>query len=941
MEGSGVSRSGVVLASPPIVGREEELRAISDFLELMLSGPCALVLEGSAGIGKTTLWLAGVAEARELDRTVLLTRAAESEARMSYAAIGDLLAGVPEAVFDGLPPPLRGALDRALLRSDAGGQPDPRAVSLAATLVLRTLAATRPVLVAIDDIQWLDRPSARVLSFVLRRLTDEPIGVLESLRLGSGAPADPVETDRALRHTAHRSVGPLTVGALGRIIRERTNTTPSRPFVVRLHDVTQGNPLFALEIARTAVSDASAGPGGPWPVPQDVQRVLSGRLAQVPAAANPALLAIAATSQPTWDLVLQVAGSDEAPLAGLARAQEAHIIERVDGRVRFTHPLLASTVYLQAGERDRRQIHRRLASLLDDPEEQARHLALATDQPDAAVAVALDQAAQHARTRGAPDAAAELADIASTLTPPADETDLRRRRLASAEYHFDAGDAQRAHQMLRDTIASSPPGLERARMLYRLASMSWMNLIDGVRAHSIEALAEGGDDPELRAGIHIALTWVAIYLGDLDEAARQAGEGERWASRGMDPGVRSDALATLEIVGFLQGRPDPTLMARAIELQDESMAQASWTEGSVYTTPRSMHALELMWAGRLDEARAILEREVAVYEEHAMYALRQEVLCYLAELECRAGRWSMATAYAAESMEIIEESGQSQTQRQVVLFNQAWPAALLGEVDEARRMATTGIELAEANDDRFNGAWNHAVLGFLELSLSDSEAARSNLEPAVAWLAELDSVEPGVIPCVPDLVEAYVALGRLDDADRLLRRLEAQALDRDRPWASGAAARGRAQFAAATGDLDGAARFAERSIEDLERAGQPFETARSWLVLGQIDRRSKRRRVARERLLRARDAFAELGARLWVRRAEEEIARIGGRSPTRGELTPTERRIAELVAGGKTNKEVAAGLVVTERTVESALTQIYRKLDVRSRTELARRLDAG
>jgi len=145
-------------------------------------------------------------------------------------------------------------------------------------------------------------------------------------------------------------------------------------------------------------------------------------------------------------------------------------------------------------------------------------------------------------------------------------------------------------------------------------------------------------------------------------------------------------------------------------------------------------------------------------------------------------------------------------------------------------------------------------------------------------------------------------------------------------------------LAAANGDLDGAARLAERSLDHLGRAGQPFETARSWLVLGQVQRRSRQRRLARASLERARDAFAGLGARIWVERAEEEIARIGGRSPTPDQLTPTERRVAELVAGGKTNKEVAATLVVAERTVESTLTQIYRKLAVRSRTELARQL---
>ena len=798
-----------------IVGREEELRAIAEFLERTTSEPGALVLEGSAGIGKTTMWLAGVAKARAMGRTVLVTRAAESEARMSYAALGDVLADVPESALDELSPPLRRALDRALLRGpETGGPPDPRAVSLAVAQVVRTLAASRPIVVAIDDVQWLDRPSARVLSFVFRRLTDEPVGVLESLRLGSGAPGDPVETDRAFRYADHVTVGPLTVGALGRIVRERTNSTPTRPFVVKLHEVTGGNPLFALEIARTAATDPPTGPGDPWPVSHDVQRVLSGRLARLPPAAHHALLAIAATSQPTWDLVLQVAGPDERPLAGLARAQEADIIERVDGLVRFTHPLFASTIYLQASERDRRLIHRRLASLLDDPEEHARHLALGTKGPNNEVATALEEAARHARARGAPDAAADLVELAIGMTPASDLGAQRRRSLAAAEFHFDAGDATRAHRLLRDTIAASPPGVERAEMLYRLASMSWINLIDGVRAPSEQALAEVGDDDSMLTALHDALCWVAFYLADLPAASLHAREMAAFEAAAGDLTASADALATIAFVEFLEGRPNPELMARGLDLQDQVLAQASWTEGSVYTTPRSIQGLELMWSGRLADARIAFEYEVAVYDQNAMYALRQEVLCYLAELECRAGRFELAAAYAAESMDIIQESGQAGTQTHVVLFNQAWPAALLGRVDQAREMATTGIRLAAANDDRFNGAWNAAVLGFLDLSLADHERARPSLEQAAEWVDALGSVELAVIPCLPDLVEVLVALGRSDEAIPIVERLEDSAVGRDRPWAAGTAARGRALIAAAAGDLDAAAVAAERSVVD-------------------------------------------------------------------------------------------------------------------------------
>jgi ATP/maltotriose-dependent transcriptional regulator MalT len=252
-------------------------------------------------------------------------------------------------------------------------------------------------------------------------------------------------------------------------------------------------------------------------------------------------------------------------------------------------------------------------------------------------------------------------------------------------------------------------------------------------------------------------------------------------------------------------------------------------------------------------------------------------------------------------------------------------------------MAERGIRLAGANDDRFNAAWNGAVLGFLELSRSEFEAARTHLEPAVRWLEQLGSGEPAGIPCVPDLVEALVALGRIGEAERLLLRLETQAAKRDRPWASGTAARGRALIAAATGDLEAAERLAERSIENLDRADQPFETARSWLVCGQIRRRAKQKRAAREALEQARSMFGELGARLWTERAEVELRRIGGRPPSPFELTETEAAVASLVARGYTNREAADVLFLSASTVQANLKRIYQKLGVRSRTELAAR----
>jgi ATP/maltotriose-dependent transcriptional regulator MalT len=859
---------------------------------------------------------------------------------MSYAGLGDLLSGVVDDHVADLPLPQRHALDTALLRVETrGSPPDQRAVSLAVLAVVRGLARSEPLVIAVDDVQWLDAPTARILSFVVRRLTREPVATIATLRVGLGSAGDPIDLERTMPTLLRLHIGPMPEDPLGRLLRERADVDLPRPVAVRLHRVSNGNPLFALELARAvARGGIRPEPGAPLPVPEDLQQLLSVRLASLPASARLPLLTIAATSQPTAELAIATSTSAAAGRDGLAAAEVAGVVERTGGRVRFSHPLFGSTVYVNASARDRRDTHQRLASLVEDPEERARHLALAADGPDADVARALDDAGRFARGRGAPDAAADLAELALQLTPPDDAEELRQRSLVAAEYHFDAGDVARAREVLRDAIAREPRGPARAEMLLRLSWMSWMNLISGVREPAEQAMQEAGDDRSIRSGLHQSLAWVAFYLGDLARAAEHALDSMR-DSRGVtDLGVKADALATLGFIEFVRGAATDR-MTEAIALQDQMMAQGSWTEASVYTTPRSMLGLQLMWSGRLDDARAIFKRELAEYEKHAMYTVRQEVLCYLAELECRAGRWGVAADLAAEAMETVVESGQSATWSHVPLFNQAFAAAHLGEVDDARSWASEGFRLATANDDAFNASWNRAVLGFLELSLGDPEQAHAHLAHVVDYLEQMGSAEPAIIPCVPDQVEALVALGRADEAERLVDRLEQQGRALDRPWALAGAWRGRALIAAAHQRLELAETNIVRAIAEHDRTGQPFERARSLLVLGQIRRRRKQKLSARTSLAEARDCFVTLGAPLWVARAEAELARIGGRPPAPLDLTPTERTVAELVCAGRTNRKVADALFMSPGTVQAHLKRIYRKLGVRSRIELAAGID--
>jgi DNA-binding CsgD family transcriptional regulator len=355
------------------------------------------------------------------------------------------------------------------------------------------------------------------------------------------------------------------------------------------------------------------------------------------------------------------------------------------------------------------------------------------------------------------------------------------------------------------------------------------------------------------------------------------------------------------------------------------------------TASRTCHGLQLLWAGQLDAAREVLHQELTEYERLGRYVVRDELLAYLAEVECRAGNWAVAARHAQEAHDIDVESewllGLGH-----MLFPRALVAALTGDVDAARSDAEEGLGRCLRNQDLLDASCNRAVLGFLELSLSNPTAAMGRLEPVLAFLDELGSPEPGIIPCLPDAIEALVSLGRLEEAEALLERLERQGRALDRPWAIATAARGRGLLTAARGDLPRARSALEQALVEHRRVPQPFELARTLLVKGEVERRAKQKRAARLTLEQALGLFQTLGAPLWAQRARDDLARVGGATPPSSELTPTEQRIAELVGEGKKNREVAEALFISVKTVEANLSRIFHKLGVRSRTELTRRI---
>jgi hypothetical protein len=420
-----------------VVSRPAEQLAVGEFLATAALEPAALVLEGEAGIGKTTVWLDGLERARELGFRVLSTRVAEAESVYAYAGLAALLDDVESDAFDALPTPQRLAMDRVLLRiTDDGPMTDQRAVGASVVSVLEHLARRSPVLVAIDDVQWLDQPSMQIVSSVARRLRG-PIGVLAAVRTGSdsvklGSWLELPRPDRLSRV----SLRPLSLGALHIVVSERVGRSFSRPKMLRIHQVSGGNPFYAVELAR-AIDDGSWDDRGS--LPGSLAELVRARIGGLAVAAQAALLAAACLADPTVEVVARAVGSDtDEIITALEEAEDKGIVG-IDGhRLHFTHPLLGRGVYSESTPADRRRMHRRLAEILDEPELRARHLALAAASGDPLTLRSLDSAAHMARLRGSPAAAAELLELAIGLGG-----DTPERHILSAANYFEAGDPDR------------------------------------------------------------------------------------------------------------------------------------------------------------------------------------------------------------------------------------------------------------------------------------------------------------------------------------------------------------------------------------------------------------------------------------------------------------------------------------------------------------------
>jgi DNA-binding CsgD family transcriptional regulator len=853
-------------------------------------------------------------------------RAAEADTRISYAGLADLLTPAVADVRERLPAPQRRSIEVALLLGDpVGSAPDRRAVSVATLAVLSSLAARGPLIVAVDDVQWLDAPTALVLGFVARRLRDEQIGIVATLRLGADL-ADPIGLASLPETKTYRlTVGPLALEALSRLLR-RQLADLARSTLLRIADQSGGNPLLALEVARS-LSFADLRVGEPFPVPERIESLLRARVAAVPDETTEILLLAASMARPRVSIVRAASRRGVRLERALARAEESEILTLEGEDICFTHPLLASTVYANASPARRRDAHRRLAAAAEVPEERARHLALATVGSDAGVAAALDDAARSALVRGAPDEAASLADLARRLTPSGESDALRERVMSAAEYRFQSGDIRRARELAEEAISLAARGRARALTLLRWCDMEW-NDVRRCRELLTMALEEAEDDPLVLAPFCDGLSWVELLSGNIERALALSERSVRLAE---SSGLPAPGLIGIAWARSILGRPSRDDWTRAWSLEGRL------TGMDAYTTPGFFHGQSLMWAGDLDRAREELDAADRACVERGQEGMRWDILAWSATLECRVGNLHAAAAHAREAHEIVMEAGQEKVLH-VVLAAKALVEALRGEAEAARADGTEGLRLAQRHGDVFWEMHNRGALGILDLSLGDAESAHEHLLPLPGYLVRAGIGEPGAFPYLGDDAEALVALGRIDHAEALLAWLEERGRILDRPLALATAARCRGLIAATRGDGKGAMAAFERAMEKHASLAQPFELGRTLLCLGVVQRRFRQKRSARKSLTASLEVFEQLGAPLWSEKTRAELSRISGRATAPGELSETERRVAELAAQGSSNREVADALFVSVKTVEANLRRVYHKLGIGSRRELARAL---
>ncbi|MFJ8942029.1 ATP-binding protein [Streptomyces sp. NPDC102395] len=917
-----------------VIGREELVAAARD----QLTGGGSVLLHGPAGIGKSTVLRALAADYGDSARTVLRCSATESESHLPFLALADLFGLVLGEVSDKLPAAQLTALEAALTgRGESTLQRDGLALRLAVLSALRALAAGGPVLLVADDLQWLDSASAELLGFAARRLGDTPVQLLCAVR------TEGQEYDRHLRasppDTLAVRLNPLSRAQVSALLDHRGYTDLPRSTMREIHRTSGGNPLFALELGRALGENPTPPrPGEPLPVPTSLRDLVLSRLDMLSGEARRTLLVASAGARPTLAL-LQAAGRENAEAETAQAAALGLLATEPDGpAVRFAHPLISAALYAEAPAQERRAAHAALSTAASDPIERARHLALSTTGTDPGVAARLAGAASMARDRGAPSVAASLGLLAARHTPPDGTPAPDDRRLQAAEDAITAGEVDLARDIAHEVLtrASAPAERVRAWMVVIEAAGQALGDVDTVYP---QALSDAGDDPVLLAQVHYQLAWRGLVVqGDFAEARRQAAHAAELAARGEDRRNELMALALQASTEILMGHPNaPVTIKRALkEPQDPyvtchhngvGMARYRW----------------LLMSDQLPEARATISALLREVRRRGMVESEVHFQRFLADIELRSGHCGRALDLARESLRLARDSG-------IGLGASAMLASLAeasgGDVGQALALAREAVDRAEEDGDQMYLSRALAALGYAQLVAGDAPGAVGSLRRVRELEQGLGITDPARGRWQGDLAEALVRVGEPGEAQDVIDVAREHALRLGRESVLAVLDRAEALVRAARGDQEGAlARLT--SVQDrLAKLGYGLEEARAAFELARL----RTRRPGPTSYEEAARLFRRCRALPWLRQVEAAAAE--GSAETAAAPVPApaadameglasmERQVAALVMEGATNREIAARLFISVKTVEATLTRVYRKLGIRSRVDIVR-LAAG
>jgi DNA-binding CsgD family transcriptional regulator len=795
----------------------------------------------------------------------------------------------------------------------------------------------------IDDAQWLDAASADIIAYAARRVSSRVVRAVVAERWPEhgetrpgrvGALAPPPVTEIA--------VPPLAADDLAELLE--LYALPARA-ASKLHADSGGNPYLALALGG-AFADRTTANWRPAPLPQRIHALLQDRVGVLPAEVRETLLIAALATRPTVELLLR-AGRAEAERDVRIGAAAGLLV--TDGSVvRFTPPAVATVLAESATAAHRSAVHTALSTVVTDAVERTRHRALASADPDAKVARSLVTAADEARRRGARGLAAELYLLAADRTPAELDAERLEWLVAAAQVGAAASRSEIVSRAADAIIAADALPAHRVRARIAMLDLSGQALADMDETFAA-ALADAGDDPALTAPLRLRLAWQALLDGDLVRTDAEADRAVELAHTVGDTSTEAMALAVKAQVWRVQGRKD------YMDPLDRALALPQPThDGLLHTTPRYIAARFAFFDDRIEDARAELFRMLALVErgdgEEIIGVLRS-----LSEVSAQAGRCGDALDFAARAVRIAQESGLSPGPS---WYTGAVAELAGGSIARAAGYAERGCRASEQEHDAIYLPRNLHALGQALLRAGDTRAGVETLRRIRALERAQGLVEPSMLRWHSDLASGLVAIGELAEAQATIQfAREAVANRTHNVGVTARLDRAEALLRTERGDVDSAVELLTGAARRFEVLGQPIERGHSLLVLGQIERRRRRHAAARAAVGEALDAFTRVGAKPWVEQAARMLARMDGTSGdapgTSGEmrgggvqagvmaaLTATEVRIAGMVREGASNREIASRMFLSVKTVEATLTRIYRKVGVRSRTQLSSRLAA-